>query len=513
MKKMKKIAGLLLAMVMVLAMTASVFAATVVDNKTEGHKYAAYQVFSGTQSGDANDTSLGDIVWGTGITEAGQTALQTEYEVSSAAELATKLTDETTAKAFAKELVSYLSDTKTEIAADAESVNVTPGYYLIVDTTEFNEGDTNTWKNLALLQVTGNTLEIRKKNDIPSVEKKVKENSNKYNTDGGYGAGYNDVADYNIGDQVPFELIGTLPTALVEYDTYSYTFHDTLSAGLTYDVNSVVVKVNGVTEVDSSKYTVTYKDNQLTVAFTNIKDVTITITDKIYVNYTATLNKNAVIGLNGNENEVYLEYSNNPNEDGTGKTQTDKVIVFTYELDVTKVDGQDATKKLKDAEFVLKNSSGKFYKKTEDTTTGSVTIAWVDSQDDATVLKSDTAGEFKVVGLDDGTYRLKETKAPAGYNLLTEDVSLTITATTGNGQNWSGEANAALTKLQITSGNTTADGNISTGAVSLTVQNNKGASLPETGGIGTTIFYVIGTILVLGAAVLLVTKRRMNAQK
>lgn len=184
-----------------------------------------------------------------------------------------------------------------------------------------------------------------------------------------------------------------------------------------------------------------------------------------------------------------------------------KVVVFTYELDTTKVDGTDTTKVLKDAEFKLyrKNSSNtNEYVKVED---GKVK-GWTTNADEASVLKSGNDGKFVVKGLDDGTYYLKETKAPSEYNLLASDIKLEIKATTTNGQNWNG-TDEALTAIEIkvNDGNTTSGTN---GTVSTTVENNKGSVLPSTGGIGTTIFYVIGGILMVGAGVILVSRRRRS---
>jgi LPXTG-motif cell wall-anchored protein len=227
----------------------------------------------------------------------------------------------------------------------------------------------------------------------------------------------------------------------------------------------------------------------------------------------ATLNSNAKIGsAEGNPNEVYLTYSNNPNYTGTGDntptgtTPKDKVIVFTYELDTTKVDGTTKAK-LSGAEFELyKGTDTKSYAIVAD---GKVT-GWTTDETKATALKSDDNGLFKVAGLDDGTYYLKETKAPTGYNLLTAPVTLVIAAATVNSQNWVGTAADALTALTIKVGSEAiADGNVSTGTVTATIANNAGSTLPSTGGIGTTLFYVIGILLMSGAAVLLVTKKKM----
>ena len=226
-----------------------------------------------------------------------------------------------------------------------------------------------------------------------------------------------------------------------------------------------------------------------------------------------------MVGLDGNPNEVYLEYSNKPDQSGsgdtnnTGKTPEDKVIVFTYELDTTKVDGQDNTKKLEDAEFVLYRKESDNSKKYATVDANFKVTGWTGNEEESTKLTSDANGLFRVIGLDDGTYYLKETKAPSGYNLLSSDIEVVITATTTNGQNWTdGVASSALTNLAVTAGGNAGTGDINTGIAAITVANNKGSTLPETGGIGTTIFYIAGGVLVLAAAVLLVTRKRMSVK-
>ena len=265
-----------------------------------------------------------------------------------------------------------------------------------------------------------------------------------------------------------------------------------------------------------------------TVSFTDLKTVTGVSQGKyIIVEYTATLNQNAVVGLNGNPNTVKLEYSNKPDQSGsgdtdnTGNTPEDKVIVFTYELDTTKVDGQNNNTKLKDAKFVLLNSDstkvakitgGKFagWQELPKEVDGKIpATSWIG---DTVLTSAETTGLFSVTGLDDGTYKLREIVAPAGYNLLSTDIAVVITATTTNGQTWTnGQASSALTNLAVTADTVAGTGNTSTGIAGITVANNKGSTLPETGGMGTTLFYVIGGILAVAAIVLLVTKKRMNS--
>lgn len=507
MKQARKPLSLLLALAMVCALAATAFAATVTipsDGILKGHTFTAYQIFSGREESGI----LSDVQWGSGINSTAflaalkdSTAFDDKFDAcTDAAAVAEVLSANTSfADAFAKLAYAHKIGTGTALTSGTNTLD--GGYYLVVDTTE-NVADGSAY-NAALLQVVGD-VNIPVKTDAPTVEKKVLE-----------GNTYQDAADYNIGDAVPFRLIGSVPD-MSRYDTYKYIFHDTLSPGLTLNEGSIKVYVAddkaGTNKSDiTSSWTVGTGANgeTFTVSCDNIKTINGVSQGKyIIVEYTATLNQNAVIGLPGNSNKVYLEYSNKPDQSGagedhpTGNTPEDKVIVFTYELDTTKVDGQDNTKKLEGAEFVLSRGTGdsKEYVKLDENDN---VIGWTKNQSEATVLKSDANGLFKVIGLDAGTYYLKETKAPAGYNLLKNDIVVVITATIDG-------TPSTLTDLAVTADGTAGTGNVNSGIVGITIANNKGSTLPETGGIGTTIFYTVGGILVLVAVVLLVTKKRMN---
>lgn len=525
MKNMKKLVSVLLTLVMALALTVPAFAANVTvpsDKILEGHAFTAYQIFSGREEGGV----LSDVQWGGGIdSTAFLSALKadTTYgnlftNCATAADVAKVLSNNSTTSGLADRFaeLAYAKKTGTGTPLNSGENTLADGYYLVVDTTA-NVGEGSAY-NKALLQVVGN-ISIAVKTDAPTVEKKVKE-----------GGSYGDVADCNIGDSVEFLLIGSVPD-MSRYDTYKYIFHDTLSAGLTapaqgeikvYLSDDKVVDTND-TEVTSS-FNITVNGQEITVSCNNLKTVSgISTARYVIVKYSAVLNEKAEIGLPGNINTVKLQYSNKPDQSGsgdnnTGNTPEDKVIVFTYELDTTKVDGQDTSKKLEGAKFVLLNADGtkvakitggKFDGWQDLPTAGSDgKITWADD----TVLTSDANGLFKVIGLDEGTYKLREIVAPTGYNMLKEDINVVITATTST--TWDGESpNTALTKLEVTADNTAGTGDTNTGIAAITVVNNAGATLPETGGIGTTIFYVLGSILVLGAGILLVTKKRMGSEK
>ncbi len=549
MRKVKKLLGLLLAAVMVLAMGVPTFAASgeytiTINNALAGHTYQAYQVFAGDLS--ENEETLSNVTWGDGVDgTAILTALKGTEEETTAYENCTTAADvakvletygenSSEMKAFADIVGQHLTETTSGTLSAYNSENqsytisgLAAGYYLVKDKDDTVSG-ADAYTDF-ILKVVKNT-EATPKSDVPTVEKKVQEDD-KYNQDGGYGNGYNDVADWNIGDAVPFKLIGTLPENFADYDTYQYIFHDTLSAGLDLNEESIAVYYasdkagTDKTSISSDNYTIHVPGTEdadqcsFEVAFADLTSVEGVNAEKyIIVEYTATLKTSAEIGLPGNPNRVYLEFSNNPNSGGegdTGETPEDKVIVFTYELDVTKVDGKDANTKLEDAEFKLYDANGKYVIVDDE---GKVT-GWADNEEGGSTLKSDENGLFKVIGLDDGTYYLKETKAPDGYNLITDPIKIEIKATTVNDQNWEAAERPedALTALEIkvTAGSTTTSGNGDTesGIVETNIQNNKGAELPGTGGMGTTIFYVLGAILVLGAGVLLIVRKRTDSGK
>ena len=540
MKHIKKLASLVLAVVMILALATTAFAATTVDNKTD-HPYKAYQIFSGTQASGSSE--LGDIEWGSGVNgETLLTALKADdrfkvggtnifANAENANDVAKVLANYSDSSAVAKAFANVADNNKkgdgTEIAANASSVDLAAGYYLIVDASDNITG--NDAYNSALLQITGKgDLTIEEKYDVPTFDKDIIDN------------GINvEAADYNIGDTVIYELRGTLPKNYSDYESYKYIFHDTLSKGQAFqnDVKVYVDSVDTTNEITSDKYTVTPTAAQsgsdqtdITISFENLKTIAnITASNAIIVRYTAKLTSDAKIGKDGNPNTAYLEFSNNPNKDGsgnTGSTPEDKTLVFTYELDVTKVDGTNTDTKLKDAQFTLKAIGGEHAGKYVTLNSDGTVKGWLDNQPsvaaDSTsvadaaaagvLITAETTGLVNIKGLDAGTYELEEIKAPAGYNKLSDPITVTITASiTGSANADHDKVDPALTALTIKVGDKTAeDGNLNNGIVSTQIENNKGTSLPETGGIGTTIFYVTGAVLALGAGILLITKRRMN---
>ncbi len=563
MKKLKKLTAMLLSLIMVMLFAVPVLAAgnytITIQNDKKGHTYEAYQIFAGDVSSDAAQAGnvegpiLSNIEWGTGVNgpallNALKAADADKYgNCTTAADVAEALGTENAnaadAAAFAKIAAGHLTKTVEGTATaplEGNYVinNLAAGYYLVKDQDNSLDGDADAATEY-IVQVLGHVTMEPKDSDIPTVEKKVAEED--YRQDDGYGYNYNDVADWDIGDSVPFKLIGSIPD-MSAYDTYEYIFTDTLSNGLTLqeDTIKVYIAVNKNDEVNNytpltegEHYTLTVAgDHSFSIDFDDLKTAPYMEQGNrhyVIVTYDATLNTNAEIGLPGNPNSVDLQFSNNPNGDGLGRTEKDTVIVFTYELDGTKVDGENAETTLEGAEFVLFNGGHTRVASIED---GKLS-GWVDlpegygttdykdipyetwetfSAEKSVIMSSTADGIFGVSGLDDGTYYLMEIKAPTGYNLMENEKELAINATTTNGQNWAGRAEDALTALQISvDGGVAQDGNTGTGIVNIIVTNNQGATLPETGGMGTTLFYIIGGLLVVGAGILLIVRFRMRA--
>lgn len=496
MKTIKRSIALVLAMILTLAMSVTVFAAPNADQNTfsltlnkavKGHTYEAYQILSGDLSADK--ATLSNIKWGEGIKAEGQTALGGD-----AAGYAKKLADmgnnSKELKAQAQIIGANLASASGSVTVtdpDAKNVisNLKPGYYLIKDKDDSLQGQESYTE--FILHVTDD-VEANVKADVPSVEKKVKDT----NDTTGDTTGWQDSADYDIGDDVPFQLTATLANNIESYKTYSLKFNDTLSKGLDYN-NDAVIKL-GDKDV-TSYFTPSYDATAKTLTFTcdDILAFGAKNSDKIVVEYTAKINENAVIGAAGNPNTVYLDFSNNPNNGGEGdrgKTPEDKVIVFTYKLTVNKVDKEN--KPLTGAEFSL-------FKKVN----GKEELVEVKK-----ILSTNAEGTvFGFTGLDDGTYVLRETKTPDGYNSI-EDQTFTISA--------KHDENSDDPKLTALTGDVASGSIINLGVMlekgelSTDVVNNKGSVLPSTGGAGRVAIYVIGAILVLGGGIVLVTKKRVR---
>ena len=541
MKTLKKLFTLTLAVLMIMALAAPVAAAgenytITVKGTAPGHIFEAYQIFAGNldSAGILTEVTWGSgvdttktVAWGEGESAPKLTVLEalqtmTRYaEADSASDVASALNNATSsdALAFAEVVSKYLSNTKTDTGTQAGPTytlsGLQAGYYLIKDQDGSLQGEKDESYTEFILSVSKNT-EINPKSGHATVEKQVS------NT-GAFGS-FGDWVTQSIGSKVFFNVKGTLSNELHYYDEYYYAFIDNMTSGLTYDVGSVTVTrmdANGGTDlIDASCYTVQVNavenGTELKVTFENLLNatsggnkLTINRSDNILLNYSATVNSNSLIGLDHpDKNQVFIQYSNNPNTDDLGETHEVDVDVYTFELDIKKVDAMNHEKVLANAEFILYRtiSDVTTYAKAEKNEDGVYKVSeWVANQANATVFVTGTDGMLKVSGLKAGGFYVKETKAPAGYNLLPEPLEVWIQVNKDALASGTGE------KVTASVGSASVSVNAGTGVVSATIENAAGTILPSTGGIGTTIFYAVGGILFCGAIILLVTKKRMGA--
>lgn len=490
MKHMKKLASLLLALVMVFALATTAFAADTTITAPAGstRTYDVYQIFTGDLAGDV----LSNVKWGkNGTGTVGEAVLQATLDALAAVN---SLSDTKKLEEISKYV--NLNSEKFGTVSDGSPLTAPTGYYLIRDNGLVGDGEAY---RLYVVQVVGPTT-ISPKVGTTTSEKKVDDKNDSNTTQDE--VKWEDSADYDIGDDVPFQLKATIAQDYDNYKVYKLTFHDKESAGLTFKPDTVVVKIDGTT-VDSSKYEVVTTGltdgDTFEVRFANLKSTAAKADSVITVEYSSTLNDQAVLGSTGNPNTMHITYSNNPNDDQggeNGKTPDDTVIVFTYKVVANKVTKNPAyVEGGSESEYIpLKGAGFTLYKKN-----ASGEYVAVGSE-----VKGDEMTTFEWKGLDDGDYKISETTTPAGYNTIA-DIEFTITA-----EHEVLSDNPTLTSL---SGGDKFTGKVETGALSADIENNKGSTLPETGGMGTTIFYVLGSVLVIGATVLLITKKRMGASK
>ena len=500
-KAMKKLMAALLAVAMVCAMAIPAFADGSSSTSTaavikytitaphNGHTYEIYQIFTGDY--DAHQPSmLANIKWGkNGTGTAGEAVEQTVLDDLSRVVSYTSDNDKLT---VIEKYIDLSTAPLVTITNGGTANDVVGGYYLIKDQ-DGTVPSSETYTPYIVSVVCDITIKP-KSNEVPKFTKKLKDT----NDTTGVITGWQDSADYDIDDKIPFRLQGTVSKDFDSYKTYYYAFHDVEEKGLTFDPSSVKVFVGDEetgTKIDASNYTVVTNPADgctFEIVFDDLKNIpSVTAKSIITVTYESTLNGNAVLGAQGNVNTAKLEYSNNPRGNGTGTTPWDNVIVFTYKVVVNKVDQN--RQPLEGAEFTL-------------------TKKLKDGTENVIPMKIDTSNKalFTLSGLDDGVYTLTETVTPAHYNTISP---ITFTVNADHTITWEADPrNTVLTSLSgnTASGEITFTHNETDGSLTTDVVNNIGTTLPGTGGIGTTIFYVIGGGLMVAAGILLITKKRME---
>ena len=453
MKAMRKIVSVVLALIMVMAMSSTAFAAKISVDENDSRSYDVYQIFTGDVSADGN--TLSNVEWGKNAADK-----NADVETALAALVAVNGQADTDELAVIEQYVDLNSEKAGTVSAGKPLDGVASGYYLLVDKGTVGNGEAY---SLYVVKIVGDIV-VAPKRGTTEVAKSVKDVN-----DSTGAAAWGTTADYDMGDAVPFKLTATLADNVSSYDTYKVVFHDTLDAALTYNGDAKVMFGNtDVTEY----FTIANNGTSLTISCDNVKSFGAADSSVITVDYTAELVKADTIKTEGYENKVYLEYSNNPNtgQEGSVGTTPEKVVtVYTYQVVVNKID--KATKDaLAGAGFTLyKNVNGTYVKVGEEIT-GVTTFTWT--------------------GLDDGAYKLVETTTPDGYNTI-DDVEFDITAETDG-------MPADTTEYFAANG----------GVLSADVENGKGFILPTTGGMGTTILYLVGGLMVIGAGAVLVMKRR-----
>lgn len=514
---------------------------------------SVFQIFTANITGENKLTITG---WGDGVNVAELgTALKDHEKFSSltfadtaasaqaVSDAIASITDPLQQEALARIIAKNVVEANGKLATKPEGsdklvvTDLPTGYYIAVDLEEASK-DNFTGYTLGLLAVvTGQETTATTKIDFPSFDKQIGDINDSSDAAGSYD--YSEAADHDMGDAVPFRLIATVPENISDYETYKMIFHDNLQADV-FSFNASSVKVNyyesegatpvdvtesftlavdGVDEADLGENT-TFggahegeKNEDFTLTCLNIKNLVSADGGGYFqVDYTATLTTNANMGATGNWNSAYLEYSNNPNYSGSGQTgntdnsQEDSVVAFTYQTVVNKTDAITGAA-LPGATFTLEKVLKDGSTKTID------------------VVTANEGTTFVFNGLDDGDYILTETDTPDNYNGI-NPITFTISAAENKEDGAEAlESLSAATKAdtqqqasfvtgkvyvlnaetQKTEGTGAANGSVVT-----EVKNNKGTTLPGTGGIGTTLFYLIGGTMFAGSGVYLISKKRMK---
>lgn len=516
MKHMNRILALALALIMVLGLATTAYAANIEidDGAITGATYEAYRLL------DAEDLGAGKFDYT--VNAKYRAALQAIVGAEATdAEIIEYIKEQKTAeatRAFADAIYAQIKTMASDYTAEENLfTDVADGYYLIVESAL---GEDDEVHSLVMLDTAGQEkITVETKEEQPTSEKKVKDTNDTTGTD----SEWQDSADYDIGDEVPFQITFTLPGSYASYDEYFVGIHDVQAEGLDYVEDSLKVTVGGKDITEWFEYSLPTADDDCGCTFhiecadivaADEADETVALKagDTIVFEYKSRLNDKAKFGSTGNLNEMTVEFSNNPYGDGTSETPKDTVIVFTYKVNVDKyAEAVEDGKELTGAGFTL-------YKEVPAATEGALTGAEIkeafaenikaDALDDeayyivACEVKTNAEGDtFGFEGVDDGTYVLVETTVPAGYNAW-DAVEFEITA----------EHSLANNVTNLEGGDLFAEDD-ATGILDANIVNNAGIELPSTGGMGTTLFYAFGGLLIAAAVVMLVTKKRMASAK
>ena len=460
---------------------------------SDSHSYTVYQILTGSLI--AGENKLGNPKWGSDAVGSGSDGVDDFIdEISKSG-----LSNSTINALVAAQRKAGAAGVGTVSAGN--SLNVAPGYYLIEDTTaNLAEGDAYSLNIVAVF----NDITITPKKGTTTSEKKVDDQNDSDSSDH---SELMDSADYDIGDSIPYTLTFTLPDDYANYEKYYVQFVDDMSLGLTYNNDAKIyfgasdkTGTDAAFVADSSKISAYDNGTVYSYAIADLKTAAsgLAAKDVITIKYSATLNASAVVGAAGNPNKYQVVYNNNPNKSGegqpTGNTPWDINIVFTYKTVFNKVDGDKNP--LEGADFKLEKLVGENW----------VDVTELNGTNGINPQKTTpTTTSFEFSGLDAGKYKITETKTPDGYNTI-DPIEFTITA-----DHELKADNPTLKDLTGTDGKVfTMTASITDGSLTANIENNQGAELPSTGGMGTTIFYVIGGILVLAAAIILISKRRVQ---
>ena len=543
-KKMISAIAFVLLMTLIMGMTAlaaAPYQIKITRNDGAAHTFEAYQIFKAEPYGSGINATLINIEWGEGVNSTKlvsdlKTAFPAFFPNSTytATEVANVLASSTFAdnvSAFAGIAGGCLTSTVSATAntsGDVATMSVTEGgYYLIKDKDGTLANGEGAYTEFMLKIV--NNVDVTAKADAPSLDKVIN-----------VGSGVN-ANTASIGDSVPFKITSTVPD-MTGYQNYFFVVNDTLSKGLTYN-EDLAISIDGYSGTVSKDVQVTTDatGTKLSIALTDFYNQYKNLAGKtIELTYSATLNQDAVVGSAGNPNTASLTFSNNPNKDTTGdrpspedpvgKTPDKTTKTYTTEIKLVKVDGKDDTQFLKGAKFQIvgtglnivvinneiyrKSATGTYYmlkdgsftttepspeNKGSEDTFEKVTVVTKDTSntDINSIVYTDNNGEAYFKGLKPGTYTITELEAPEGYNKLTYAVEVVITGTIET----DGSCTFATSSL-----NATVDGN----SIKVQIGNNKGIHVPETGGMGTTILYLTGALMILLSVVLFITRKRVG---